>query len=120
MGKTVIRYSEAFKLKVVNELETGKLRCIGEARSLYGIPGDGTVQYWLRSYGKNHLLNKVVTVQTANEQSEIKRLKAENKKLEKTLADLYMDFKLEEAFLKESCRRAGYTVEEFKKKHELK
>ena len=37
--KTVIRYSEAFKLKIVNEFETGKLFCINEARRRYGITG---------------------------------------------------------------------------------
>ena len=119
MGKTVTRYSESFKLKVVSELENGKINGICEARERYGISGGGTVQYWLRQYGKNHLLNKVVKVQTADEENEIKKLKAENKKLEKNLANLYMDFKLEEAFLKIACKRDGITVKEFKKKHEL-
>ena len=54
MSKTVMRYSEAFKLKIVNELETGKLSCINEARNRYGITGSGSMQYWLRKYGKNH------------------------------------------------------------------
>ena len=120
MRKRVMRYSESFKLKVVSELENGKIKGICEARELYGISGGGTVQGWLRQYGKNHLLNKVVKVQTADEHSEIKRLKTENKKLEKRLADLYMDFKLEEEFLKLACKRAGTKVEEFKKKVELK
>ena len=44
MRKTVMRYSEAFKLKIISELETGKLSNISEARSRYGIRGCDTVQ----------------------------------------------------------------------------
>jgi len=56
MEKSVVRYSEAFKLQVVSELETGKLGCIFEARKRYAIKGVGTVDRWVRKYGKNHLL----------------------------------------------------------------
>ena len=65
MSKRLIRYSEAFKLKVVNELETGKLSTVSEAIELYGIRGSETVKKWLQKYGKNHLLSKMVIVQKA-------------------------------------------------------
>ena len=35
MGKEVIRYSEAFKLQVVGELESGRLASMEEARRWY-------------------------------------------------------------------------------------
>ena len=41
------RYSEAFKLQVVNDLESGKLGSITEASRHYGITGSTTVNTWL-------------------------------------------------------------------------
>jgi len=43
MTRSVVRYSEAFKLKVVNELESGKFSGTDEARKSYGIKGPATV-----------------------------------------------------------------------------
>jgi len=117
MSKTVMRYSEAFKLKIVNELETGKLSCINEARKRYGIIGCGTVQYWLRKYGKNHLLNKVVKVQKADEQDELKKQKVRIRQLEKALADAHLDSIIEKEYFKMVCEVANIDdPEEFKKK----
>lgn len=115
--KDVIRYSEAFKLQVVREVETGKHPTCGAARSAYGIRGSDTVAYWVRKYGKNHLLGRVVRVETANERSELKRLKTENRKLKETLADTTVELSLERAYVKIACRAAGIAdVDEFKKK----
>ena len=59
--RTVHRYSQAFKHKVVSEIENGILT-VSQARSLYGISGQGTIAYWMRRLGKAHLLNKVVHI----------------------------------------------------------
>jgi hypothetical protein len=50
---------------------------MGECRRCYGIKGGGTVQNWLRRYGKNELLNKVVMIQTLEERDGLKRLRNE-------------------------------------------
>ncbi len=42
----VIRYSEAFKLQVVRELEEGKLKSVNAAQEAYGIRGSMTVGKW--------------------------------------------------------------------------
>jgi len=60
--RTIIRYSKAFQQKVVSEIESGKLT-IGEAQKIYDIKGCDTIQNWLRKFGKNHLLAKVVRVE---------------------------------------------------------
>ena len=52
----------------------------------YDIPTNSTVARWLKKYGKNHLLSKVVRVENADERSRIKRLEEERALLEKTLA----------------------------------
>ena len=76
MKKDIVRYSDAFKIQVVSELESGKFKCIFEARKRYAIRGVGTVENWIRKYGKNHLLNKVVRVETTTERDQMKAMKA--------------------------------------------
>ncbi len=116
--KGLVRYSEAFKLQVVNDVETGRFPSGYAAAVAYGIRGAETVQRWLMHYGKSHLLRKVVRVETADERNELKRLKAELRRTKEALADAHLDLALERAYLRISCRRSGEPdVEEFKKKH---
>jgi len=87
-NKTITRYSDAFKRKVIDELEQGRLTQ-AEAVQKYGIRNQTTVHYWLKRFGKNHLLNRIVRVEMPNEtspQDTIKQLKAEKQKLESALA----------------------------------
>jgi len=115
--RVVKRYSEAFKLQVIRELETGRFDSPFEAGRAYGV-GLGTVGYWLRRYGKNHLLGKVVRVMKADEQAEVHALRKQVRELKGALADAHLDMKLEAAYLKIACRTAGVVdVDDFKKKH---
>jgi len=59
MSRTTVRYSEAFKLNVVEELRQGRFGSPHEAGLAHGI-GRGTVSRWLRQYGSEELLAKVV------------------------------------------------------------
>ena len=116
--RSVIRYSEAFKLKVVRDLEEGRYGSPFEAGRAYGVKGPSTVSYWLRRYGKNHLLGKVVRVMKPEEQTEVKELRKRVRELERALADAHLDARLEAAYLKFACEAAGVgDVEAFKKKH---
>ena len=120
MKKEVVRYSEAFKLQVVSELESGKLKSLNEAQKRYGIHGSGTIRYWINKYGKNHLLNKVVIVKTADERDQLKAMKQEIHKLKSALADAHLDLRLEKAWVKLACRQAGIEdVDTFKKKADM-
>jgi transposase-like protein len=113
------RYSEAFKLQVVRELESGKLRSISEANQRYGIPGSETVKGWLRKYGKEHLLPRMIRVETLNEKNRLRELKKENERLKKTLAETHMKAVLFESWFEVACEEFGVTdVEGFKKKLE--
>ena len=117
MARQVVRYSEAFKLRVVSDLESGALANFAEARERYGIAGGGTVQGWLRKYGKEHLIAKVVRVETAKERDEIKALKRRIRELEKALADTQVNALLNEGFFRVACQELGIEdPEEFKKK----
>src|ERR1017187_1982829 len=69
-----IRYSEAFKMEVVRELEMGGL-AFDDIAMKYGIKGKGTVSRWVRQYG-NGTRGKVIRVESPGEINELKRLKA--------------------------------------------
>ncbi len=116
--RTVIRYSEAFKLQVIRELESGKFSSPGEAGKAYGVKGIHTVGKWARKYGKNHLISKVIRVMNADEQEEVKVLRKRMRDLERALATAHLDLKLNDAYLQIACRSAGIDdVDGFKKKH---
>ena len=110
-----IRYSEAFKMEVVRELEVGGIAF--DAISMkYGIKGKGTVSSWVRQYG-NGTRGKVIRVESPGEINELRRLKARVRQLESALADANIDSALERAYTRLACKRAGIAdVEGFKKK----
>jgi transposase-like protein len=116
--KVVVRYSEAFKLQVVRQLEQGQFGNPFEAGQAYGVKGANTVARWVRQFGKDHLLGKLVRVMKADEQAEVRALRKRVRELERALADAHIDLKLEEAYLELACEAAGVQdVSEFKKKH---
>ena len=107
MGAQIIRYSEVFKRKVVEGLEKGELRNQAEARELYGIGGSCTIHRWIRQYGKNHLLAKVVKVESVKERDRIKQLKRKIRELEKALADSKVEQVLDRAYFEVLCEEMG-------------
>jgi len=113
-----MRYSEAFKLQVLSDLEKGKFATRAAAARAYGISGSVIVAYWARKYGKMHLLGKVVRVETPKEVSELQELRKRVRQLEKALVDAEIDRRLEKAYVEIACRAAGIKdVDDFKKKH---
>lgn len=110
-----IRYSEAFKLAIVREVEEGDLP-FEAVRRKYGIKGTDTVQKWVRKYGKGDI-GKVIRVEKPKEVNERLEMKERIKGLEKALADALLELAVERACVRVACARAGITdVEEFKKK----
>jgi transposase-like protein len=117
MDRVQIRYSEAFKRQVVSDLESGRLCSQSEARERYGIGGTETLNRWLRAYGKNHLLCKVVRVETTSERDQFKALKRRIRELEKALADSKVQEVLHKAYVEIACEQfGGNDVAAFKKK----
>lgn len=116
--RATIRYSEAFKLQVLRELEEGKFPSMTAAARAYGISGLGMVKYWAEKYGRSHLVGKVVRVETPKEVSEMQELRKRVRQLEKALVNAEIDRRLEKAYVEIACRTAGIKdVEDFKKKH---
>ena len=109
-----IRYSEAFKMAMVREVEADDLP-FEHVRRKYGIRGSATVQKWVRKYGQG-TRGKMVRVEKPEEINELKRLKERVRRLEGALADANIDLALERAYTELACERAGLDVAEFKKK----
>lgn len=84
--KCTYRYSISFKQQVVREIEQEGLE-IAQAKRKYGIKGGITVQNWLRKFGRSHLLNQIIRVETMEEKDRIKQLEDQVKKLKLALAD---------------------------------
>ena len=104
----MIRYSEAFKMAVVRELESEDLP-FEQMRRKYGIRGTITVQRWVRKYG-NGTRGKIIRVEKPEEINELQRLRRRVRQLESALADANIDVALERAFTELACERAGVKV----------
>jgi transposase-like protein len=89
MAQDIVRYSSAFKRRVVSEIERGK-HTVTSARRMYDINGAETVINWIRRLGKDHLIGKVVRVETVDERSKLKQLEADKRRLESALANEHL------------------------------
>lgn len=86
--KKVVRYSISFKQMVVNEVESG--RTCEYLRRKYDIGSTVTIPRWVEMFGKNHLLNKLVRIETMEDKNRDKEKDAEIKGLKMALADAHM------------------------------
>jgi len=80
-----IRYSQAFKLQVVAEYETGTE--VAELRRKYGIKGSTTIQIWVKKYAREAYRNKIVRIQKTEEYLALKEMKKHIAELETALAE---------------------------------
>ena len=111
----VIRYSKAFKLQAVRDVETGEI-CARAVERKYGVTGKGTVTRWVRQLGSCKY-GKIIRVEKADEIHEAARVRRQLQLAKAALADAHMELALEKAFLTVACEQLDQTVEGFKKKH---
>jgi transposase-like protein len=97
--RKVVRYSEAFKLRLVEDMANGKYKSLDEALRRNGIRGASTVNKWVKQYGREDMLPQRVKVETMNEIDELQAARRRIRDLEAALADAHMDYCLESAFL---------------------
>lgn len=113
--KVIRRYSEPFKLKILDELTTGKLNK-NQLGKLYGI-NPTTINEWIRKYNRKDLMNTRVKVETKDEITRIKQLQKEIEQLKKVLLKKDMDSLIDESYLEVAAEKPGYkSVFELKKK----
>lgn len=87
--RTFKRYSVSFQMRVIKEMEEEGVS-ISVLRRRYDIRGEGTIQKWIRKFGKTHLLNQIIRIETMEEKDRIKHLEEEVKRLKMALADSLM------------------------------
>ena len=107
--RTIKRYSLSFKQKVIGEIESGKLTK-SEARRLYGIGSDTSIQKWIKQLGKLHLLNKIVLIELKDEVSKLKQLEKEKKELESALAQAHLKLITYESIIEVAEEELGIDI----------
>ncbi|WMI68212.1 transposase [Mangrovimonas sp. YM274] len=113
--KVIRRYSESFKLKILDELTTGKLNK-NQLGKLYGI-NPTTINEWIRKYERKDLMNTRVKVETKDEITRIKELQKEIEQLKKLLLKKDLDAMVLDSYLEVAAEKLGYkNVIELKKK----
>ena len=113
--KVIRRYSEPFKLKILDELTTGKLNK-NQLGKLYGI-APTTINEWIRKYNRKDLMNTRVKVETKDEITRIKELQKEIAQLKNLLLKKDLDALVLESYLEVAAQDLGYkSVIELKKK----
>ncbi|WP_019037766.1 transposase [Psychroflexus tropicus] len=117
--KVIRRYSEPFKLKILDELTTGKLNK-SQLGKLYGI-NPTTINEWIRKYNRKDLMNTRIKVETKDEITRIKQLQKEIEQLKKVLLKKDMDSLIDDSYLEVAAEKLGYkSVLELKKKLSIK
>ena len=112
--KVIRRYSEPFKLKILDELTSGKLNK-SQLGKLYGI-NPTTINEWIRKYNRKDLMNTRIKVETKDEITRIKALQKEIKQLKKLLLKKDLDAMVLESYLEVAAQDLGYkSVTELKK-----
>ena len=113
--KVIRRYSESFKLKMLEELTTGKLNK-NQLGKLYGI-NPTTINEWIRKYNRKDLMNTRIKVETTDEITRIKALQKEIKQLKELLLKKDLDALVQDSYLEVAAEDLGYkSVAELKKK----
>lgn len=114
-NRTVKRYSESFKLKVLSEISRGKYSK-NEVVKLYEV-NPSTVYSWIKKYSRFDLLNKQVKIVTMNEKDKVKALEDQIKQLKELLIEKDLTLLTDKVYLKDAVRQLGYKdIEDFKKK----
>jgi transposase-like protein len=105
---TLKRYSIAFKRHVVSEYDAGESVC--HLKKRYGITGNGTVERWIREYGREGLRHNLMRIQHPSEQDQLKVLAARVQELESALAQVTLDKLMYEAMVKVAEEKYGLSL----------
>lgn len=108
------RYSEAFKLTVIRDIEENYLS-MNKAAKKYDLC-DPTIKRWLEKYGKHHLLPIKILVMEPSEQDPIAAKEARIKELESLVVTMQLKEHRQAIFYEEALRQLGASREVFEKK----
>ena len=109
------RYSEGFKLKMLEELSTGKYSK-REIYRTYGIPSS-TLNDWIHKYERLDLLNTRIMIENQDEITRIKALQKEIEQLKKLVLKKDLEQMAQDSYLEVAAEMLGMkNVSELKKK----
>jgi putative transposase len=113
------RYSDAFKLKILDEFSKGKYSKRDLSR-LYGIRAS-TINDWIKKFDRKDLMNTRIIVENADEISRLKLLQKEIEQLKKLLLRKDMELLANDAYLEAIAEKLGFkNVAALKKKFKHK
>jgi transposase len=113
------RYSEAFKLKILSELSSGKYSK-RELGRIYGLC-PSTINEWIKKYDRKDLMNTRIMVENKDEISRLKELQKEIEQLKKLLIKKDLDKLVLDSYLEVAAENLGYkSVEDLKKNLNIK
>jgi len=113
------RYSEGFKLKILDELSTGKYSK-RQLSMIYGLRSS-TINDWIKKYDRKDLMNTRIMVENQDEISRIKALQKEIEQLKKLLLKKDLEQLVNDSYLEVLAEQLGYkNVAELKKKLNIK
>jgi transposase-like protein len=113
------RYSEGFKLKILDELSTGKYSK-RQLSNIYGLRSS-TINEWIKKYDRKDLMNTRIMVENQDEISRIKALQKKIEQLKKLLLKKDLDQMVSDSYLEVADEMLGYkNVAELKKKLNIK
>lgn len=112
----VIRYSRAFKIKLVREAEEEGNNPYQVGRK-YGVKSGATVMRWVRKIGSGKH-GKVIRVEKADEVNELSRLRRELRTVKEALADAHVALAVEKAYVELAVEELGQEPEAWRKKQD--
>ena len=113
------RYSEGFKLKILDELSTGKYSK-RQLSMIYGLRAS-TINDWIKKYERLDLMNTRIMVENKDEITRIKALQKEIEQLKKLLLKKDLEQMVSDSYLEVAAEMLGYkNVAELKKKLNIK
>ena len=108
MGRTINRYSIAFKRSILAEVEAGQYTVL-EAARIHGIAFP-SIYRWMKLYGTASSQTRIVRIEMPNERNGLKELEKKNRELEKALAHAQLKIMTLEATLEVLEEKTGQTV----------
>ncbi|MDR2433597.1 MAG: transposase [Treponema sp.] len=116
--RDVVRYSEAFKLRLVEDMASGKYKSLDEAKRRNGIRRGATLNKWIKQYGREDILPKRMKVETMNEIDELQAARSRIRELEAAKQERYnirTTVERGNSHLKDSLIRRSLYVKGYKK-----
>jgi len=117
--RIIRRYSEAFKLKILAELSSGKYSK-KQLAEIYGMRYN-TINDWIKKYNRKELMNTRIMIETKDELGRLKVLEKEIEQLKKLLLKKDLTELVNDSYLEVAAEKLGFkNVEELKKNLNIK